>query len=592
MVKFLLQCAIVGREGDSFEVEIDDGVKVSKLKEIVKAGSDGIITGPHPNLQLFLAKAEGCAWLDGAGAATVAVDEAGGVPVMRDDHGNRHEFVQMDPLLWIKNPKHFGENFQPGEGQIHVLVVVPDGGTGDRLEPRDSSNEWLSEFLTHRVKFASLPFVGSLEDFVAQPLPVKIRAKKKWLDKWGLSPALQDKLFVLDDTAPCMKLKTLIFGERSLSRVSNGQTKNSYILAWDLAFRCVLDVIFSQARIDRDSCNGSSTGTPRPDFLFMLDGVCVFRGEEKSPDVNISVPTEELRSNLVWGYGDVPYVFGYAASGLNTGLFALRRGENGDVTTIPIGAFNLDVHEHRFKVVLAILNMALLFQAIVDACPASGKDEFKKITRSSGVVLHLFPTQVKKVFPNNDSFERLSRLYGQMAAAGVPNVDRLIETQYNKNSMSFEPRGTIVKPSNRLELFGALRDVLQALVALHDLGWIHRDIRWSNPSSSGQHLSRSEHAPEIFVDNGTHTTAVEVWAVGFLIETVGTHVRWQDLVGRSAFYERLVAKDPAKRPSAEEALADLLVHEEEAKREQETDLKLQRGENSRRGRVRTRKRKH
>ncbi|GMF23782.1 unnamed protein product [Phytophthora lilii] len=154
--------------------------------------------------------------------------------------------------------------------------------------------------------------------------------------------------------------------------------------------------------------------------------------------------------------------------------------------------------------------------------------------------------------------------------------------------MSFEPRGTMVKLSNLLELFDALRDVLQALVALHDLGWIHRDIRWSNvikqrdgdswflidfadaatspqPSSSGQHLSRCEHAPEIFVDNGTHTTAVDVWAVGFLIETVGTHVRWQDLAGRSAFYERLVAKDPAKRPSAEEALADLLVLKEESK---------------------------
>ncbi|RAW20651.1 hypothetical protein PC110_g22906 [Phytophthora cactorum] len=31
----------------------------------------------------------------------------------------------MDPTLWIKNPKHFGANFLPGEGQVHVLVVVP-----------------------------------------------------------------------------------------------------------------------------------------------------------------------------------------------------------------------------------------------------------------------------------------------------------------------------------------------------------------------------------------------------------------------------------------------------------------------------------
>ncbi|KAE8884685.1 hypothetical protein PF005_g14270 [Phytophthora fragariae] len=44
----------------------------------------------------------------------------------------------MDPLLWLKNVKYFGDNFQPGEGQVHVLVVVPGhvrvdiGGTASR----------------------------------------------------------------------------------------------------------------------------------------------------------------------------------------------------------------------------------------------------------------------------------------------------------------------------------------------------------------------------------------------------------------------------------------------------------------------------
>lgn len=31
----------------------------------------------------------------------------------------------MDPLLWIKNDKYFGEGFEPNENEIHVLVVVP-----------------------------------------------------------------------------------------------------------------------------------------------------------------------------------------------------------------------------------------------------------------------------------------------------------------------------------------------------------------------------------------------------------------------------------------------------------------------------------
>ncbi|KAG3046393.1 hypothetical protein PI125_g26981, partial [Phytophthora idaei] len=129
MVK--LFCAIVGVAGSAFEVDIDEGQKVGDLKKAIKDQSDGLITDPWPKLQLFLSKVANGAWLDGAGVAAVTLEKAAGsaVPVLVDDHGNRHDFVKMDPLLWIKNDQHFGANFQPGEGQVHVLVVVPEQGT-------------------------------------------------------------------------------------------------------------------------------------------------------------------------------------------------------------------------------------------------------------------------------------------------------------------------------------------------------------------------------------------------------------------------------------------------------------------------------
>ncbi|EGZ20521.1 hypothetical protein PHYSODRAFT_285443 [Phytophthora sojae] len=116
MVK--LFCAIVGAAGSAFEVDIDEGASVSALKKAIKAESDGLIRAEDPwtKLQLFLAKTADGAWLDGAGAASVALDE----------RGYPQGFGQMDPTLWIKNPKHFGDNFQPGEGQVHVLVKVPE----------------------------------------------------------------------------------------------------------------------------------------------------------------------------------------------------------------------------------------------------------------------------------------------------------------------------------------------------------------------------------------------------------------------------------------------------------------------------------
>ncbi|KAG6961807.1 hypothetical protein JG688_00008909, partial [Phytophthora aleatoria] len=117
MVDVTLMCALV-REGgvDVFPVDIDDRKTVGHLKEkITEKNYD--ITVPARKLQLFLAK-KGDAWLNGAGAAAVTFDE----------HGTPQGFEQMDPLLWLKNAKYFGENFKPDEGEVHVLVVVPEGG--------------------------------------------------------------------------------------------------------------------------------------------------------------------------------------------------------------------------------------------------------------------------------------------------------------------------------------------------------------------------------------------------------------------------------------------------------------------------------
>ncbi|KAG6623627.1 CRN-like protein [Phytophthora cinnamomi] len=104
MVLVALTCALVGNAG-VFGVKIDDSAQVSELKDVVKGKNSSTIKCDAKDLQLFLAKNdEGRgAWLDGAGAAAVALDE----------RGHPQGCVQMDPTLSIKNPKHFGDNFQP-----------------------------------------------------------------------------------------------------------------------------------------------------------------------------------------------------------------------------------------------------------------------------------------------------------------------------------------------------------------------------------------------------------------------------------------------------------------------------------------------
>ncbi|POM67835.1 Crinkler (CRN) family protein, partial [Phytophthora palmivora] len=126
MVK--LFCAIVGVAGSAFSVRVDESDTVGYLKKEIKEKKPNDLKNVDAkNLQLFLAKTADGAWLDGAGAAAVALDE----------RGNPQGCMWMNPTLWIKNPKYFGDNFQPfgpAEGEVHVLVVVPGKGKRCRAD--------------------------------------------------------------------------------------------------------------------------------------------------------------------------------------------------------------------------------------------------------------------------------------------------------------------------------------------------------------------------------------------------------------------------------------------------------------------------
>ncbi|KAE9280104.1 hypothetical protein PR003_g28049, partial [Phytophthora rubi] len=95
---------------------IEDWNTVADLKKEIKDEKKNKLKDVDADsLQLFLAKKEDGSWLDGAEAVAAPLD----------DRGNPRGFEQMDPLLWLKDAKYFGENFTQGEGKAHVLVVVP-----------------------------------------------------------------------------------------------------------------------------------------------------------------------------------------------------------------------------------------------------------------------------------------------------------------------------------------------------------------------------------------------------------------------------------------------------------------------------------
>ncbi|KAG3056680.1 hypothetical protein PI125_g25517, partial [Phytophthora idaei] len=125
MVQISLECAIVCHTG-TFDVKIDDGEKVSALKDAIKWKNEDI-KGPARDLQLFLAKTDDGAWLRDVDPGVLELEE-----------GRIHPDVQtlIDgekmKVRWTINDV-LKENHMPTpqSRQVHVLVVVPgDAGVG------------------------------------------------------------------------------------------------------------------------------------------------------------------------------------------------------------------------------------------------------------------------------------------------------------------------------------------------------------------------------------------------------------------------------------------------------------------------------
>ncbi|OQR88676.1 Crinkler (CRN) family protein, partial [Thraustotheca clavata] len=132
-----LFCVVVG-EGRPFSIKIAEDETVDDLKKKIK--EEKMYQFPADELQLYMAL-KGLS-RDEAEVTTLNEDEK--VPGC----------IKMDELLQIQNDHHFGMNFQPKEGKIYVLVVVPREmpaiGKRSNEELGDLFDERLNKFFKDR----------------------------------------------------------------------------------------------------------------------------------------------------------------------------------------------------------------------------------------------------------------------------------------------------------------------------------------------------------------------------------------------------------------------------------------------------------
>ena len=84
----------------------------------------------------------------------------------------------------------------------------------------------------------------------------------------------------------------------------------------------IIELLISHGRSFHDSNQHTAPGYSLPDYGFLLDKLCVFRAEEKSP-TNTDDPKKELAQKLEWPYDPTPYVLGYYATGTKLALVVI-----------------------------------------------------------------------------------------------------------------------------------------------------------------------------------------------------------------------------------------------------------------------------
>ncbi|TMW65829.1 hypothetical protein Poli38472_003594 [Pythium oligandrum] len=200
----------------------------------------------------------------------------------------------------------------------------------------------------------------------------------------------------------------------------------------------------------------------------------------------MEIPLKELSDKLIWRYNDAPYVFGYAAVGYQVSLVLIRKD-----ATDPRGAFaevieeyDLSEHNGRLTFFLALLNLSTLFRPVLQLIRPLTIPEYGVEVRQNGVELYFGKDSVIKEYPasmpSGSIIKKLATLHTLMAKHRVPNVVTLVKSSMKKKRVELKPIGRAEPPSDLKQLLTALCDILTALVALHSIGVMHRDLRWEN----------------------------------------------------------------------------------------------------------------
>ncbi|KAG9007337.1 hypothetical protein FRB94_014459 [Tulasnella sp. JGI-2019a] len=430
--------------------------------------------------------------------------------------------------------------------QIHILVTstaLDTQGTNRRNISLDLVSAW-----NNRANI-TLPSTDRLGNYLDQPLESSEKLPlsgynydlliKQPITIDACSASDLDKLFRRTETEVAEPYDRS-FHFAVATPPHRAATEAGYHSFLDRVLSDPLQLLHPAGTWSRDSSYHASTKQFRPDFTFVSNNICLFRGEEKPPG-SLDDPQLELAEKLTWTYDPAPYIFGYFASGPKVTLVVICRPNPNDRKRMPIvyPIFEMDLSfvRQRIDILRRLIRMSQLFGPLLSVIRTPRAADFQILERDDKTV-EILAGCVKKVHNDPLRTRHLEMIYKQLDTKMVRNVDRPVLWRVDKGEVYLGPKGVNLPPKDVKELVQAVTCVLQMLEDLHQEPPIyHRDLRWPNimqdatdssrwfvidwddathtPTKAANHLRENNHSPDVQHDD--HGPEVDIWGVGQLI---------------------------------------------------------------------------
>jgi len=233
-------------------------------------------------------------------------------------------------------------------------------------------------------------------------------------------------------------------------------------------------------KFSRNKHEDSTVATTRSDRTDKYEGVSLVKIEEKDDSLQEAIDDLARKARWLPHYARLPFIFGIAVTPDQFEIYTLHA----DNTMVRVFSADLNDVVDRWLCVVAAVNIARTLKMFVDQRRVIRSIRFDKWHVRNNKSIRLDVNFAEVEFKDRCEFDRMRLFYN--ATAEVPHLEHTcVDPAFgpfsdDKKRIRLVPVGVERKPDSVGELVTAIQHVCECLFRLHELGYYHCDVRWTN----------------------------------------------------------------------------------------------------------------